>query len=225
MTTYAGLSDDMFETMYSSQGVGLAATQVDFHQRLFIADCSDNQDEPLVFINPEIIERDGIHENEEGCLSFPGVYAKVERASEIVVRALDRDGNSFDRKADGLLAICIQHEIDHLNGKLFCRLSFATEARPNSQETRKRSSYCEQTRRLTANHEDSSCAHHILPEHLTLQPATCKRYSIPATSMWSLFTLSRIVPPAAAKKLQASAVKELALAHDLPVEQPLSFKK
>lgn len=111
--------DDMFETMYGSQGVGLAATQVDVHQRLFIADCSENQDEPLVFINPEIIERDGIHENEEGCLSFPGVYAKVERAGEITVRALDRDGNSFDKKADGLLAICIQHEIDHLNGKLF----------------------------------------------------------------------------------------------------------
>lgn len=111
--------DDMFETMYSSQGVGLAATQVNVHKRLFIADCSENQDEPLTFINPEITVRDGIHENEEGCLSFPNVYAKVERASKITVRALDRNGNTFEREAEGLLAICIQHEIDHLNGKLF----------------------------------------------------------------------------------------------------------
>lgn len=111
--------DDMFETMYSSQGVGLAATQVDVHKRLFIADCSENQDEPLVFINPEIIEQEGHFANEEGCLSFPGVYAKVERAGAVTVKALDRDGNEFIREADGLLGICIQHEIDHLNGKLF----------------------------------------------------------------------------------------------------------
>ncbi|CUS47789.1 MAG: peptide deformylase Def [Idiomarinaceae bacterium HL-53] len=111
--------DDMFETMYSSQGVGLAATQVNVHKRLFIADCSENQDEPLVFINPEIIEQEGHFENEEGCLSFPGVYAKVERAGTITVKALDRNGEEFTRSADGLLAICIQHELDHLNGKLF----------------------------------------------------------------------------------------------------------
>lgn len=111
--------DDMLETMYSSQGVGLAATQVNVHQRLFVADCSENGKEPLVFINPEIIQRDGIHENEEGCLSFPNVYAKVERAGKITVRALDREGEIFEREAEGLLAICIQHELDHLNGKLF----------------------------------------------------------------------------------------------------------
>ncbi|RUO35544.1 peptide deformylase [Aliidiomarina shirensis] len=111
--------DDMFETMYGSQGVGLAATQVNVHKRLFVADCSEDSKEPLVFINPEIIERDGIHENEEGCLSFPNVYAKVERAGKIKVRALDREGEIFEREAEGLLAICIQHEIDHLNGKLF----------------------------------------------------------------------------------------------------------
>jgi len=111
--------DNMFETMYSSQGVGLAATQVDVHKRLFVADCSENGKEPLVFINPEIIERDGLFENEEGCLSFPNVYAKVERAGTIKVRALDREGEIFEREADGLLAICIQHELDHLNGKLF----------------------------------------------------------------------------------------------------------
>lgn len=111
--------DDMFETMYDAKGVGLAATQVDVHKRLFIADCSENQDLPLVFINPTIIARDGIHENEEGCLSFPNVYAKVERASEVTVKALDRDGQEFTMDAQGLLAICIQHELDHLEGKLF----------------------------------------------------------------------------------------------------------
>ncbi|MFU8784613.1 peptide deformylase [Aliidiomarina sp.] len=114
-----GIIEDMFETMYGSQGVGLAATQVNVHKRLFIADCSENGNEPLTFINPEIIERDGLHENEEGCLSFPNVYAKVERAGKIKVRALDKNGDTFEREAEGLLAICIQHEIDHLNGKLF----------------------------------------------------------------------------------------------------------
>lgn len=114
-----GIIEDMFETMYGSQGVGLAATQVNVHKRLFIADCSENANEPLTFINPEIIERDGIHENEEGCLSFPNVYAKVERAGKIKVRALDKNGDTFEREAEGLLAICIQHEMDHLNGKLF----------------------------------------------------------------------------------------------------------
>lgn len=111
--------DDMFETMYEEQGVGLAATQVDIHQRLFVADCSEDQNEPLVFINPEITEAEGHFKNDEGCLSFPGVYAKVERAEKITVTALDKNGERFSRSAEGLLAICIQHEIDHLNGKLF----------------------------------------------------------------------------------------------------------
>lgn len=111
--------DDMFETMYESQGVGLAATQVDVHKRLFVADCSEDQDEPLVFVNPEITERDGEFTNEEGCLSFPGVYAKVDRAATVTVKALDKNGQEFTKTAEGLLAICIQHEIDHLNGKLF----------------------------------------------------------------------------------------------------------
>ncbi len=111
--------DDMFETMYEEQGVGLAATQVDVHRRLFVADCSEDQNEPLVFINPEIIEAEGHFKNDEGCLSFPGVYAKVERAEKITVTALDKNGERFSRSAEGLLAICIQHEIDHLDGKLF----------------------------------------------------------------------------------------------------------
>lgn len=111
--------DAMFETMYESNGVGLAATQVDVHKRFFVADCSENNDQPLVFINPDIIQRDGMHENEEGCLSFPNVYAKVERASTVTVKAQDRNGDEFEMEAEGLLAICIQHEIDHLEGKLF----------------------------------------------------------------------------------------------------------
>ncbi|SDB24264.1 peptide deformylase [Pseudidiomarina indica] len=111
--------DDMLETMYESNGVGLAATQVDFHYRLFVADCSADQDEPLVFINPEITAKEGEFTNEEGCLSFPGVYAKVERAGKVTVQALDRNGQPFSLTTEGLLAICIQHEIDHLNGKLF----------------------------------------------------------------------------------------------------------
>ncbi|OIM99070.1 peptide deformylase [Idiomarina sp. MD25a] len=111
--------DDMFETMYESQGVGLAATQVDVHQRLFVADCSESQNEPLVFINPEITRAEGHFTNEEGCLSFPNVFAKVERAEHITVQALDKNGERFSMDAEGLLAICVQHEIDHLDGKLF----------------------------------------------------------------------------------------------------------
>lgn len=113
------LIDDMFETMYDAPGIGLAATQVDHHIRLIVIDVSDNKDQPLVFINPEIITRDGIEQMDEGCLSVPGIYERVERAERIRVRALDRQGESFEMDADGLLAVCIQHEIDHLNGKLF----------------------------------------------------------------------------------------------------------
>lgn len=111
--------DDMFETMYDAEGVGLAATQVDYHKQLFIADCGGEEKDPLVFINPKILEKDGLFENEEGCLSFPGVYAAVERAEKVTVQALDRDGQAFELEAEGLLAICIQHELDHLNGVLF----------------------------------------------------------------------------------------------------------
>lgn len=110
---------DMFETMYDENGVGLAASQVDQHVRLFVADTSEERDEALTFINPEIIARDGMVINEEGCLSVPNCYAKVERAETVTVRALDKDGNGFEMDAEGLLAICIQHEIDHLDGKLF----------------------------------------------------------------------------------------------------------
>jgi peptide deformylase len=113
------LVDDMLETMYHSHGVGLAATQIDVHQRIVVIDVSEEKDEPLFLINPEIIEKDGIKESEEGCLSVPGFFEKVNRAEHIRVKALNRDGQSFEFDATELLAVCVQHEIDHLNGKLF----------------------------------------------------------------------------------------------------------
>ncbi|MBL8199127.1 MAG: peptide deformylase [Chromatiales bacterium] len=113
------LADNMFETMYAAPGIGLAATQVDQHIRLLVLDVSEGRDQPLCFINPEILSRDGSDICEEGCLSVPGVNEPVERAARIRVRALDRDGKPFELEADGLLAVCIQHEMDHLDGKLF----------------------------------------------------------------------------------------------------------
>lgn len=113
------LARDMADTMYAAPGVGLAATQVDVHKRLVVIDISENKDDLLVLINPEIIERDGAQVCEEGCLSVPGIYDKVERAEHIVVRYLDLDGKTCTREATELLAVCVQHEIDHLDGKVF----------------------------------------------------------------------------------------------------------
>ncbi|MDJ0655122.1 MAG: peptide deformylase [Xanthomonadales bacterium] len=113
------LVSDMLETMYEAPGIGLAATQVDVHRRVLVVDVSEDRDQPMCLINPEIIESDGRQVCEEGCLSVPGYYAKVERAEQIRVRALDRSGEPFEATADGLLAVCIQHEMDHLDGKLF----------------------------------------------------------------------------------------------------------
>ncbi len=113
------LVDDMLETMYEAKGVGLAATQVNVHKRVIVIDVSEDKDEPLYLINPEIIEKDGIEESEEGCLSVPGFYEKVTRAEHIKIRALDKEGQSYEMEAKDLLAVCIQHEIDHLDGKLF----------------------------------------------------------------------------------------------------------
>lgn len=111
--------DDMFETMYEAPGIGLAGAQVNIHKRLFVVDVSEDKSEPYVFINPEFVEKRGIEEMEEGCLSFPGVYASVKRANEVVIKAQDRHGEEFELEADGLLAVCIQHENDHIEGKLF----------------------------------------------------------------------------------------------------------
>ena len=113
------LVSDMFETMKDENGIGLAATQVNRHVQVVVMDVSEDQNEPRVFINPEIIRKDGSTISEEGCLSVPGNYAKVERAEAITVKALDQNGESFELDAEGLLAICIQHELDHLKGKLF----------------------------------------------------------------------------------------------------------
>jgi len=110
---------DMAETMYTAPGVGLAATQVDVHKRVIVLDVSETRDELRVFINPEILEAEGEAECEEGCLSVPGYYDKVTRAANIRVRALDRNGELFELDADGMLAVCIQHEMDHLVGKVF----------------------------------------------------------------------------------------------------------
>jgi len=119
--------DDMFETMYAAPGIGLAATQVDIHRRFLVADVSRDQTEPRVFINPEIVERDGVKVTEEGCLSVPGYYEQVKRADVVKVRYLDRDGSQKEDTLDGLLAVCVQHEIDHLDGKLF--VDYLSEAK------------------------------------------------------------------------------------------------
>ncbi|HEX7027753.1 MAG TPA: peptide deformylase [Gammaproteobacteria bacterium] len=113
------LLDDMLETMYAAPGIGLAAIQVNVHKRVLVVDISEDHTQPLFFINPEIISRAGEEEMQEGCLSVPGFYEVVRRAENIKVKALDREGQPFEMDADGLLAVCIQHEIDHLNGKLF----------------------------------------------------------------------------------------------------------
>jgi peptide deformylase len=113
------LIDDMLETMYAAKGIGLAATQVNVHRRVLVTDVSEAHDQPRAFINPEILSRDGVETSQEGCLSVPGYYDDVERAARIRVRAMDRDGKVFEEDLDGLLAICVQHEIDHLDGRLF----------------------------------------------------------------------------------------------------------
>ena len=113
------LIDDMAETMYAAPGIGLAATQVNVHERIVVIDISETHDALRVFINPELVAQSGREESEEGCLSVPGVFDKVTRAERVTVRALDRDGKPFELEADGLLAVCIQHEMDHLMGKVF----------------------------------------------------------------------------------------------------------
>ena len=117
--TVAKLIDDLFETMYAAPGIGLAASQVNVHKRVIVVDVSEGRDEPHAFVNPVIELAEGIQEREEGCLSVPGFYETVERADRIRVAALNRDGEPFELEAEGLLAVCIQHERDHLDGKLF----------------------------------------------------------------------------------------------------------
>ncbi len=114
------LVDDMLETMYAADGVGLAATQVDVHERVIVMDTSETRDKPLVLINPEIVARsEEMSTSDEGCLSVPTIYDRVQRHARVAVRALDRDGQVFEREASGLMSVCIQHEMDHLMGKVF----------------------------------------------------------------------------------------------------------
>lgn len=117
--TIRRLIDNMAETMYAAPGIGLAATQVDQHIQLIVMDISETKDQLQVFINPKILEKNGVRDYEEGCLSVPGVYETVTRADTVTVEALDKDGKSFTLQAEGLLSICIQHEMDHLLGKVF----------------------------------------------------------------------------------------------------------
>ena len=118
---------DMLETMYAAPGIGLAATQVDIHKRLLVTDISPDQSEPYAFINPEILEKDGVIVSDEGCLSVPGYYEEIERAEHIRLRFLDGNGDAQEMEAEGLLAVCIQHEVDHLDGKLF--VDYLSEAK------------------------------------------------------------------------------------------------
>jgi len=113
------LVEDMTETMYSAHGIGLAATQVNVHKRLLVLDISEDQDRPRVYINPQILSQSGEQNHEEGCLSVPGIYASIQRAENVTVRAQDTHGNTFEEQLDGLHAVCVQHEMDHLIGRLF----------------------------------------------------------------------------------------------------------
>jgi len=117
--TLKELVNDMIETMYAASGIGLAATQVNVHKRLLVLDVSEDQEYPCVYINPQLLEHSGEQVHEEGCLSVPGIYASVNRAENITVRAQDMEGNLFEEQLEGLHAVCIQHEMDHLVGRLF----------------------------------------------------------------------------------------------------------
>lgn len=130
----SALVENMVETMYDARGIGLAATQVNVHQRLLVLDVSDAQDTPREYINPEILQSEGSETCEEGCLSVPGIYADVSRAERIRIKAYDREGTAFEEDLDGMHAVCLQHEIDHLDGKLF--VDYLSEAK--RQRIRKR---------------------------------------------------------------------------------------
>jgi peptide deformylase len=128
------LIDDMAETMYAAPGVGLAATQVDVHKQILVIDVSEDRSDLRVFVNPEITRREGLAVNQEGCLSVPGIYDNVERADSVTVTALDRNGSRFTLNASGLLATCIQHEVDHLQGKVF--VDYLSELKQNRVRTK-----------------------------------------------------------------------------------------
>ncbi|GAA0701370.1 peptide deformylase [Marinobacterium maritimum] len=141
------LVDDMFETMYDAPGIGLAATQINVHKRVVTIDISEDKSEPLVLINPEYtVLQDELEQMQEGCLSVPGFYEDVERPNRILLKALGRDGEPYELEAEGLLAVCIQHELDHLNGKLF--VDYLTALKRNRIRTK-----LEKKHRLEAHHQ------------------------------------------------------------------------
>lgn len=144
---------DMFETMYAAPGIGLAATQVDWHFQLVVIDVSEGKNEPQVFINPEILSREGKAKGEEGCLSVPGIYDDVERAERIRLRYQDASGTTHERDLEGLLAVCVQHEMDHLSGKLF--VDYLSEMK--RQRIRKK---LEKERRERGDHPPASSGRH-----------------------------------------------------------------
>jgi peptide deformylase len=144
------LIDDMFHTMYAAPGIGLAAPQVDVHKRLLIVDVSEEHNERLVFANPQILKRDRVGMMEEGCLSVPGIFDEVERAQHVIVRAQDAHGKVFEREMEGLLAVCVQHEIDHLEGRLFVDyLSELKRERIRRKLQKERRANAEQPKRKT----------------------------------------------------------------------------
>ena len=149
------LIDNMFETMYAAPGIGLAATQVNVDKRIVVIDISEDKNQPLCLINPEILEKRGEEEMEEGCLSVPGVFEVVHRADSIHMQALDRDGKSVEMDVEGLLAVCIQHEIDHLDGKLFVDYLSALK------RTRIRKKLEKEQRQAVAT-SDSSAEHRVI---------------------------------------------------------------
>ena len=207
--------DDMFETMYAEEGIGLAATQVDIHQRIIVIDVSENRDERLVLINPELLEKSGETGIEEGCLSIPEQRALVPRAEKVKIRALDRDGKPFELEADGLLAICIQHEMDHLVGKLFMDyLSPLKQQRirqsSESPGLRIRTNVSESLRIIFAGTPDFAARH--------LDALLSSGHNVVG-----VFTQPDR-PAGRGKKLMPSPVKVLAEEKGLPVFQPVSLR-
>jgi len=158
------LAADLLETMYAAKGVGLAATQVDVHRRVIVLDVSEERNQPMVFINPELLKAEGRGPGEEGCLSVPDVFDKVLRATHIRVRALGSDGEPFELDADGLLAVCIQHEMDHLEGKLF--VDYLSELK--RQLIRRR---LEKERKQRSEGRDSHASAHSAAASGTSRPA------------------------------------------------------
>ncbi len=204
---------DMAETMYSAPGVGLAATQVDKHIQLIVIDVSEMHDDLKVFINPELLTNQGEKENEEGCLSVPGIYENVTRAERITVRALDEHGKPFTVEAEGLLAVCIQHEMDHLQGHRVRRTSFASQTNSHPRQAKK------------ATARDA-----VRPISVKIIFAGTPEFA--ATALAALVKEHQIVavltqpdrPSGRGMHLNPSPVKQLALQYGLPVLQPISLK-